>query len=351
MVGNATRPYGAPNPAFTSTVSGALNGDTFTHSYSTTATITSPVGNYPINDAVGGPAASNYTIHVMPGTLTITQASVALNVAANNATRAYGAANPAFTSTITGALNGDTFTITYATTATATSPVGTYPIVPTVSGAAAGNYTVTTRNGVLSVTPATLTVTANNATRGYGVANPVFTGTTTGLLNGDTVTTTFASAAVVNSPVGTYPIVPTVSGAATSNYTVITVNGTLTITQNPSSLVINVDNATRRYGAPNPNFTGTVTGVIPGRQCSRHLHNHRDTDLPGRQLPNRSKRLRNLRGQLHREHPSWSPRHHSRLHRHDDHDLWLARNCWSQRDLHCNGHDHQRRRIRHRQLL
>ncbi len=263
-VGNATRPYGAPNPAFTSTVSGALNGDTFTHSYSTTATITSPVGSYPINDAVGGPAASNYTIHVTPGTLTITTASITLNVAANNATRTYGAANPAFTSTITGALNGDTFTITYATTATATSPIGTYPIVPTVSGAAIGNYTVTTTNGVLSVTPATLTVTANNATRGYGVANPAFTGTTTGLLNGDIVTTTFATAAVVNSPVGTYPIVPTVSGPATSNYTVITVNGTLTITQNQSSLVINVDNATRRYGAPNPNFTGTVTGVIPG---------------------------------------------------------------------------------------
>ena len=263
VVSNATRPYGTPNPAFTSTVSGALNGDTFTNTYSTTATIGSPVGSYPINDAVGGPAASNYTITVVPGTLTITQASVALNVAANNTTRTYGAANPAFTSTITGALNGDTFTITYSTTATATSPIGAYPIVPTVSGAAISNYTVTITNGVLTVAPATLTVTANNASRSYGVANPIFTGTTTGLLNGDTVTTTFTSSAVANSPVGTYPIVPTVSGA-TSNYNIVTVNGTLTITQNPSSLVINVDNASRPYGAPNPNFTGSVNGVLPG---------------------------------------------------------------------------------------
>jgi MBG domain (YGX type)/Bacterial Ig-like domain (group 3)/NHL repeat len=262
-VGNATRPYGAANPTFSSTVSGALNGDTFTNSYSTTATITSPVGSYPINDTVGGAAASNYTIHVVPGTLTITQATIALNVAANNASRAYGAANPAFTSTITGALNGDTFTVTYSTTATATSSIGTYPIVPTVSGAAVGNYVVTVTNGVLTVSQANLTVTANNATRSYGTANPAFTGTTTGLVNGDTVTTTFASAAVVNSPVGSYPIVPTVSGAS-SNYNVITVNGTLTITQNPSSLVINVDNATRVYGAANPNFTGTVNGVLPG---------------------------------------------------------------------------------------
>jgi MBG domain (YGX type)/Bacterial Ig-like domain (group 3) len=263
VVGNATRPYGAPNPAFTSTVSGALNSDTFTNTYSTTATIASPVGTYPINDAVGGPAASNYTITVVPGTLTITQTSIALNVAANNATRTYGAANPVFTSNITGALNGDTLTITYATTANATSPIGTYPIVPTVSGAAIGNYTVTTTNGILTVTQATLTVTANNASRAYGTANPIFTGTTTGLLNGDTVTTTFTSSAGANSPIGTYPIVPTVSGA-TSNYTVVTINGTLTITQNPSSLVINVNNASRPYGAPNPNFTGTVNGVLPG---------------------------------------------------------------------------------------
>ncbi|HTC76234.1 MAG TPA: MBG domain-containing protein [Edaphobacter sp.] len=264
VVGNATRPYGAPNPTFTSTVSGALNGDTFTNTYSTPATVASPVGTYPINDAVGGPAASNYTITVVPGTLTITQASIALNVAANNVTRTYGAANPVFTSNITGVLNGDTFTITYATTATTTSPIGTYPIVPTVSGAATSNYTVTTTNGILTVAPSTLTVTANSANRVYGAPNPVFTGTTTGLLNGDTVTTAFTSPAVTNSPVGTYPIIPTVSGAATSNYNVVPVNGTLTITQNPSSLVINVDNAARPYGAPNPNFAGSVNGVLPG---------------------------------------------------------------------------------------
>ncbi len=264
VVGNASRAYGAANPTFTSTVSGALNGDTFTNSYSTPAMVTSPVGNYPINDTVGGPAASNYNIAVVPGTLTITQASIALNVAANNVSRSYGAANPVFTSTITGALNGDAFTVTYATSAMATSPVGTYPITPTVSGAAVGNYTVTTTNGVLTVTQATLTVTANNTSRSYGAANPVFSGTTTGLLNGDAVTTTFTSIAAANSPIGTYAIVPAVSGAATSNYNVTLVNGTLTITQNPSSLVINVNSAARAYGVPNPAFTGTVTGVLPG---------------------------------------------------------------------------------------
>ena len=287
---------------------------------------------------------------VTPGTLTITTATIALNVAANNATRTYGAANPTFTSTITGALNGDTFTITYATTATATSPTGTYPIVPTVSGSAAGNYNVTTSNGVLTVTPATLTVTANNATRSYGTANPVFTGTTAGLVNGDTVSTTFNSTAVTNSPVGTYPIVPTVSGAS-SNYTVVTVNGTLTITQNPSSLVVNVNSATRPYGAPNPNFTGTVTGVIPGDDVVvTYVTTATPTSPAGNYAIGANVSGTSAGNYIATIHPgtlaitpaatvtavttSGSPA-----------------TVWDHRHLHRHGHHHHRRRIRHRQLL
>jgi hypothetical protein len=264
-VGNATRIYGAANPPFSTTVTGALNGDTFTNSYSTTATVASSVGSYPINDTVGGPAASNYTVQVTPGTLTVTQSSVTVNVAANNATRSYGAADPTFTSTVTGALNGDTFTITYATTDTPSSPVGTYTIVPTVSGPAAANYsTITTTNGTLTVTPTTLTVTANNATRVYDTGNPVFTGTIAGLLKGDSIATTYSSSAVLSSPVGTYPIIPAVSGTALSNYSVNLVNGSLSITQNQTALVINVNSASRLYGAANPAFSGTVTGIAPG---------------------------------------------------------------------------------------
>ena len=264
-VNNATRIYGATNPIFSGTVSGALNGDTFTNSYSTIATVASPVGSYPINDTVSGPAASNYTVQVTPGTLAITQTSIAVNVAANNATRNYGATDPNFTSTVSGALNGDTFTITYTTTETTASPIGTYTIIPSVSGPAVANYsTITTTNGTLTIVPATLTVTATNASRTYNTANPVFTGTTNGLLKGDSVATTFSSTAALNSPVGTYPIIPSVSGAALSNYAVNLVNGSLTITQNQTALVINVNSASRLYGTPNPAFSGTVTGIVPG---------------------------------------------------------------------------------------
>ncbi|WP_158943759.1 MBG domain-containing protein [Granulicella sp. S190] len=264
-VNNANRIYGTANPTFTKTVTGALNGDTFTDSYSTSATIASPVGSYIINDSLGGPAASSYTIQVTPGTLTITPTSVLVTVTANNATRAYGAANPSFTDTVSGTINGDTFNVTYSTTATATSPIGPYTLTPIVSGPVAANYSnITTANGILTVTPATLTVAANNATRVYDTANPTLTGTTTGLVNGDTVVTAYNTTAVLNSPVGSYPIVPSASGAALSNYSVNAVNGALTITPNQKSLVITVNNATRLFGSPNPTFTGTVTGIVPG---------------------------------------------------------------------------------------
>ena len=57
-----------------------------------------------------------------------------LTVAANNATRAFGVANPTFSGTVTGAVNGDNFTESFTTTATTTSAVGSYPIVPAVTG-------------------------------------------------------------------------------------------------------------------------------------------------------------------------------------------------------------------------
>ena len=267
-VNNVTRPYGTPNPVFSSTIIGAVAGDTFTQTFSTAVTINSGVGTYvnAINDVLSGPAASNYTITVNPGTLTITQATVALNVTANNASRPYGAANPTFTSTITGALNGDTFTVTYSTPATVTSPAipAGYPIIPTISGPALANYNVTVTNGTLMVTPADLFVTANSFTRPYGTPNPAFTSTITGLVNGDTVTVTYQTAAVVNSPVGMYFIVPVVSGPATANYNIHPINGQLNVVANANSLVINVNSAARLYGASNPAFSGTVTGVLPG---------------------------------------------------------------------------------------
>src|SRR5205814_1109880 len=135
----------------------------------------SAVGTYPIT--VGGAVASaNYSISYVAGTLTVTPA--ALTITAGDKAKFYGAANPALTASYTGFVNGDTTASlttppTVTTTATSSSGVGTYPI--TASGAASANYTFTYVAGVLTVTPASLTITANDKTRAYGAANPTLT--------------------------------------------------------------------------------------------------------------------------------------------------------------------------------
>ena len=82
-------------------------------------------------------------------------------------------------------------------------------------GDAAGNtdYSAATPIAVnLTINQATLTITANNATKIYGTANPTFTGTVTGQQNGDSLTESFSTSATLSSPVNTYAIVPSVTG-------------------------------------------------------------------------------------------------------------------------------------------
>ncbi|TMC51834.1 MAG: hypothetical protein E6J19_15965, partial [Chloroflexi bacterium] len=81
-----------------------------------------------------------------------------LTIRANDASRPFGAANPTFTGTITGLVFGDNITATYATTATPTSPLGTYDITPTPidPDGKLGNYTLTIVKGKLTVTPAAI---------------------------------------------------------------------------------------------------------------------------------------------------------------------------------------------------
>jgi hypothetical protein len=246
-----TRQYGAADPAFTFTTAGLVNGDTLTTNptCTSTATVTSGVGTYPITCS-GAVASSNYTISYVAGTLTITTATI--TITAQDKTRQYGAADPAFTFTTAGLVNGDSLITnpTCTSAATVTSGAGTYPI--TCSGAtASSNYTISYVAGTLTITTATITITAQNKTRQYGAADPAFTFTTAGLVNGDSLTTnpTCTSTATVTSSVGTYPI--TCSGAAaSSNYTISYVAGTLTITVRPATWTTNP--ASKSFGDSDP---------------------------------------------------------------------------------------------------
>src|SRR5207302_9941360 len=71
-----------------------------------------------------------------------------------------------------------------STPAVATSAVSTYPITCTQGTLSATNYDFSFVAGTLTITKATLTVTADDQTRIYGDANPTFTVTYTGFKNG-----------------------------------------------------------------------------------------------------------------------------------------------------------------------
>jgi MBG domain (YGX type)/Bacterial Ig-like domain (group 3) len=196
----------------------------------------------------------NFALTVTPAPLTVT---------ANSASRVYGAANPAFTGTVTGAVLSDTFTFSASTIALTSSPVGAYPITPSVTGTALANYTVHSVDGTLTVTPAPLTVTANNASRLFGQPNPTLTATITGFVNGDSSNVvsgapSLATTATQTSPVGTYPITATRGTLAATNYGFAFFNGTLTVTNESGSVTLTA--------LPNPVASGhevTLTATVP----------------------------------------------------------------------------------------
>lgn len=234
---NESKLYGGPVPSLTAAYAGFVNGDTPASldtpvNLSTVATASSPVGSYAVN--ANGAADANYSINFVGGTLTVTRAP--LTITAQNKTKVYGSANPALTASYSGFVNGDTAAsldtpVGLTTTATSSSGVGTYPI--TASGAADANYTIAHANGTLTVTPASLTIRADDKSRPVNQPNAPLTATYTGFVNGDTSSVldtpvSLSTTATQSSPVGAYAIVA--SGASDANYSITHVNGTLTIT-------------------------------------------------------------------------------------------------------------------------
>src|SRR5207244_7459732 len=103
------------------------------------------------------------------GTLTITKAH--LTVTADDKSRAYGAANPTFTATISGFVNGESVAVvngspTFSGTgpsSTATTTVGDYVITPALGTLSATNYDFTPFvNGTLTITKPHATATAED---------------------------------------------------------------------------------------------------------------------------------------------------------------------------------------------
>jgi hypothetical protein len=223
---NASRVYGNANPTLKGTISGLVNGDSITATYSGVG-VTAPVGTSQITPVFTDPGLklTNYTVTIVGGTLTITPAS--LTVTAVGGTRVYGGVNP--TPTVSGLKNGDPITATI-TNPTSASPVGTYTLMPVIvdPNLLIGNYTVTIKTATLTITKAPLTISATSATVILNTTK-AFAATFTGFVldqDASVLTGTLNCTAAVNT-VGSHPI--TCSGVTSTNYTITFVGGTATV--------------------------------------------------------------------------------------------------------------------------
>ena len=157
------------------------------------------------------------------GTLTINKK--AITVTAEDKSKTYGDTNPNLTYTTTGLINEDTLNGNLSTTASETSDVGTYDI--SQGSLANSNYDITFTDGKLTITPKTITVTADDKSKTYGDTNPELTYTTTGLINKDTLSGNLSTTASETSDVGTYDI--SQGSLANNNYDITFTQGTLTV--------------------------------------------------------------------------------------------------------------------------
>jgi len=260
-----SKDYGATNPTFTNSFSGFKNSETSAvltvePTGSSIATTTTNVGTIDID--VAGGLDDNYDFSYVKGTLTIGKAT--LTVTADDKSKDYGDANPAFTNSFSGFKNSETSAVLTvepitSSIATTTTNVGTVDI--DVAGGLDDNYDFSYVKGTLTIGKATLTVTADDKSRDYGDANPAFTISYAGFKNSETsavltVEPTASSIASTTTNVGTVDI--DVAGGLDNNYDFSYVKGTLTIGK--ATLTVTADDKSRDYGDANPAFTISYAG-------------------------------------------------------------------------------------------
>ena len=239
--------YGQPGVSFTPslrTVSGSLaEGDdykTLKLSWSSVGTMWK-AGTFDVNATSYN---SNYNV-TFDGTGKLIVLPRPITVTVDAASRVYGEANPTFAAQQTGGMgfvNGETVAslgLSLSSTATATSPVGSYDVTGTASN---GNYAVKVEGtDALTITAKAITVTVNEATRPYGEANPTFTAAapSSALVGEDAIESLglslSAPTATTTSDVGKYDV----TGSANNRNYEVTIDGANKLTVTKKELTAN----------------------------------------------------------------------------------------------------------------
>src|SRR5688572_943510 len=257
---NQTKVYGTVvTPAGTEfTTSELIGTDTVTSvtlsspGYAATASVAgSPHAITP--SAAVGTGLANYSIAYTAGTMTVTARPVA--VSADPKTKVYGTDDPELTYQLTSGTLVGSDAFSGSPTRLAGQNVGVYAIQQGTLTLGT-NYEITFTGANLTITPATLAVTAQPKTKEYGSDDPGLTYLTSGLQYPDTpagvltgALTRVAGETVAGSPYA----IGQGSLAANGNYVIAFTPSTLTIT--PATLIVVAQAKTKVYGDADPVLT------------------------------------------------------------------------------------------------
>jgi uncharacterized protein YfiM (DUF2279 family) len=290
----ASMTYGSTVPGLSGSVSGFVgtdnqgNATTGTLTFTTTATLSSSVGSYAINGTGLTANNGNYTFVQAAGNATaLTINTLPVNL---TGTRSYDGTTTAAAGILSVAnkVGSDNVTVVSGSGTLASANVGSETITSfgtlSLSGAAAGNYTLAGASGSVNITVSALALTVTNLLvldKAYdGTTNDTLDATNAGLagvLNGDSVTlvTSNAVAYFADKNVGTNkPVTVTglaLGGASAANYTLMdSTNMTAGITA-AGLTVDGVTAASKVYdGTTNAQLNGTATlnGEVSGDDVS-----------------------------------------------------------------------------------
>ncbi len=264
---NKTREYGDENPSFDLQYSGFKNGDTESSLDDIpepfiNADETSSVGNYTV--FLSGGADSNYDFSKNNGLLTITKAP--LSAIAEDKEKFYGDSNPKLTVRYVGFKLDDTPSVLDNppfpfTSVNETTNVGEYSIFLTESFD--NNYEISNSNGSLTVRKVELTITVNDAEKKYGEDLPSLPYEITGFKNSESESVIDQLPSIQTNisnltPVGDYVI--NASAGLDNNYSFDYTPGNFSV--NKADLIVSVQNASKEYGEPNPDFSYLISGYV-----------------------------------------------------------------------------------------
>jgi hypothetical protein len=192
--------------------------------------------------ALGGVSSNNYAL-IQP----VTTASIkpcSLVITAKGVNKIYDGTTNASVTLADNRLAGDVLADSYTSAAFINPRAGTNVLINVfglaITGTDAGNYALSATNTTASanLTPALLTVAAQNLSRPYATTNPILVAVYSGFAVGESLANSditgapvLATSARTNSPVGNYPITITSGTLASVNYSFKLANGVLTVTK------------------------------------------------------------------------------------------------------------------------